>query len=413
MLFTSILLVLLVSSILLISHWSQNRGIVYLVVVILLFSIRQFTFLLMHSDAYVEVLALLLFHFDPLYFLMGPIFLYYLKSLVKGKFVVDKYLLVYCLPALIILINTLPFYSYPFAEKVAESAAIQGNYFLEGPTNFSTLFFPLKYQETSGGLFNLTFILFSFAYLIRLKKTGTNSLKKKLSILINRILVVIPILVIPNLILIGYALFNSPKKGELIFRQVAFEDNGFIFFIPLLLPLSFFLIPSWLYTDLEGVHAVDKIRAFLQGLWQRATGPTATTPTEKSADLERILTYIETEKPYVNLDFSLHDISLAVNIPRIRVTNCFNKELNTSFPAYRNKLRVAHAISLLRRGAHLTTSIEGIAERSGFKSKSIFYAAFKEEYGMTPTEWIKKNLEVVKEPLVQESDYSKNRSHVV
>ena len=413
MLFTSVLLVLLVSSILLISHWSQNRGIVYLVVVLLLFTIRQFTFLLMHSDAHVEVLALLLFHFDPLIFLIGPFFFYYLKSLVQGKFVMDKYLLVYALPALVILINTLPFYSYPFAEKVAESAAVQGNYYLDGPTNFSTVFFPLKYQVGVGALFNLTITLFSFAYLIRLKKSGTASLKKKVSVLINRILVVIPILIIPNLILIGYALINSPVKGELIIRQVAFEDNGFVFFLPLLLPLSFFLIPSWLYSDQEGVHVKDKIRAFLQGLWQRAAGHHAAASAEKSADLECILTYIETEKPYVQVDFSLHDISLAVNIPRIRVSNCFNKELNTSFPAYRNKLRVAHAISLLRRGAHLTTSIEGIAERSGFKSKSIFYSAFKEEYDMTPTEWMKKNLEVAKEPQVQESNYSKNTSHVV
>jgi AraC-like DNA-binding protein len=34
----------------------------------------------------------------------------------------------------------------------------------------------------------------------------------------------------------------------------------------------------------------------------------------------------------------------------------------------------------------------GLAERSGIKSKSIFYAAYKEEYGVTPTDWIKKNL---------------------
>jgi AraC-like DNA-binding protein len=353
---------------------------------------RQFAFLLMHSDAHVEVLALLLFHFDPLIFLIGPLFLYYLKSLVRGNLVVDKYLLVYALPALVILINTLPYYSYPFAEKVAESAAIQGNYFLEGPVNFQLLFFPFKYQLRLAALYNLSIILFSHVYLIRLKKNGTTSLKKKLSVLINRILMVIPIVVIPNLILILYALINSPKKGELIIRQVAFEDNGFIFFMPLLLPLSFFLIPSWLYTDLEGVHAKDKIQAYLKGLWQRAAGPKSAAPAEKSADLERILTYIETEKPYLKTNFSLHDISQALNIPRIRVTNCFNKELNTSFPTYRNKLRVTHAISLLREGAHLTTSIEGIAERSGFKSKSIFYAAFKEEYGTTPSEWMKTNL---------------------
>jgi AraC-like DNA-binding protein len=99
-----------------------------------------------------------------------------------------------------------------------------------------------------------------------------------------------------------------------------------------------------------------------------------------------------TEKPNVNVSFSLHDLSQALNIPLVRVTTCFNKELNTSFPSYRNKLRVDHAISLLREGAHLTTSIEGVAERSGFKSKPIFYAAFKKEYGTTPTEWIKENL---------------------
>jgi AraC-like DNA-binding protein len=392
MLYTSVLLVLLISSILLVSHWSQNRGIVYLVVVLLLFSIRQFAFLLMHSDAHVEVLALLLFHFDPLLFLAGPFFLYYLKSMVHGKFVVDKYLLIYAIPALIAAINTLPFYGYPFAEKVAESAAIQGNYFLDGPTNFSTVFFPLKYQGTSSGFFNLIFILISIVYLIRLKKSGTTSLKKRLSVLINRILVVIPILVVSNLIIILYVLFNSPKKGEMVFRQAAFEDNGAFFFMPLLLPLSFLLVPSWLYTDLEGVHAVDKIRAFFQRLRQRAPEVSIASKLEKSKDLERIIVYLETEKPFIKVSFSLHELSQALNIPLVRVTTCFNKELNTSFPAYRNKLRVAHAISLLREGAHLTTSIEGVGERSGFKSKSIFYAAFKEEYGMTPKDWIKENL---------------------
>jgi AraC-like DNA-binding protein len=392
MLFTSVLLSLLISAILLVSHWSQNKGIVYLVGAIILFSIRQFAFLLMHSDAHVEVLALLLFHFDPLLFLAGPFFLYYLKSLVHGKFVVDKYLLVYAIPALIAGINTLPFYSSPFAEKVAESAAIQGNYFLDGPINFSTVFFPLKYQARASGLVNLVFILYSFVYLIRLKKNGTTSLKKKLSVLINRILVVIPILLVSNLIIILYVLFNSPKKGEMVFRLAAFEDNGAFFFMPLLLPLSFLLLPSWLYTDLEGVHAVDKIRAFFQRLRQRAPEVSIASKLEKSEDLERIVAYLETKKPYVKVSFSLHDISQALNIPLVRVTTCFNKELNTSFPTYRNKLRVAHAISLLREGAHLTTSIEGVGERSGFKSKSIFYAAFKEEYGTTPSEWIKSNL---------------------
>ena len=393
MLFTSVLLSLLISSILLISHWSENKGIVYLVFVIILFSIRQFIFILIHSDAHVEVLALLLFHLDPLFFLLGPFFLYYLKSIIQGKLVADKYLLVYAIPALIAGINTLPYYSYPFAEKVAESAAIQGNYFLDGPVNFQLLFFPFKYQLRLAALYNLSVVLFSFIYLIRLKKNSAIPLKKKVSALLNRILAATTLAVIvPNLMVLLYVIVNSPKKGELVFRQAAFENNGAIFFMTLLLPLSFFLVPSWLYNDQATATPLDKFRAFLQKL-QKGTSPVAMgSKLEKSEDLERIIAYLETEKPYVQVNFSLHDLSQALNIPHIRVTACFNKELNTSFPSYRNKLRLAHAISLLRTGAHLTTSIEGIAEQSGFKSKSIFYAAFKEEYGVTPTDWMKKNL---------------------
>ena len=113
---------------------------------------------------------------------------------------------------------------------------------------------------------------------------------------------------------------------------------------------------------------------------------------EKSTDLDRILAYIESEKPYIKTQFSLHDVSHALNIPHNRVTHCFNKQLKVPFPAYRNKLRIEYATSLLRSGAHLTMSIEGIAEQSGFNSKSIFYKTFKEEHGMTPIDWIKDNL---------------------
>jgi AraC-like DNA-binding protein len=316
--------------------------------------------------------------------------------------VADKYLLICAIPALIALINTLPYYSYPFAEKVVESAAIQGNYFLDGPVNFQLLFFPFKYQLRLAGVYNLSVVLFSLVYLIRLKKNSAIPLKKKVSVLLNRILAVTTLVVIvPNLMVLLYVLVNSPKTGELVFRQAAFENNGAIFFMTLLVPLSFFLVPSWLYNDQASANPLEKIRAFLQKLRLSTSEATLGSNLEKSEDLERIITYLETEKPYVNVSFSLHDISQALNIPHVRVTTCFNKELNASFPSYRNKLRVAHAISLLREGAHLTTSIEGIAERSGFKSKSIFYAAFKEEYGVTPTDWMKKNLLVEKEVTIE------------
>jgi AraC-like DNA-binding protein len=160
----------------------------------------------------------------------------------------------------------------------------------------------------------------------------------------------------------------------------------------LVLPLFFLLTPSWLYNEQQRLNIFDTIRLFLTRFKQPEAGPLVAPPNESFSDMERIITYIEKEKPYLQVNFSLHNISQVLNIPHIRVSNAFNQQLNTSFPAYRNKLRLAHAVTMMREGALLTNSIEGIAFLSGFKSRSIFYLAFKEEYGMTPTEWIKKNL---------------------
>ena len=169
-------------------------------------------------------------------------------------------------------------------------------------------------------------------------------------------------------------------------------NTNYLYFQSLVLPLSFFFVPNWLYNEKEPLSFLDNFML----TWKRVTSENAKTSTEdsfeKSSDYERIIAYIETEKPYVKTQFSLHDISQALNIPHNRVTNFFNKQLKVPFPTYRNKLRIEHATNLLRSGTHLTTSIEGIAEMSGFKSKSIFYKTFKEAYGTTPVDWIKENL---------------------
>jgi AraC-like DNA-binding protein len=53
---------------------------------------------------------------------------------------------------------------------------------------------------------------------------------------------------------------------------------------------------------------------------------------------------------------------------------------------------VQYALNLLQAGEHKKTSIDGIAVKSGFKSKTTFYRAFKAEYGVTPKIWIEANL---------------------
>jgi AraC-like DNA-binding protein len=113
---------------------------------------------------------------------------------------------------------------------------------------------------------------------------------------------------------------------------------------------------------------------------------------ELSDDSGQIMNYLEKKKPFLKTEFSLHDLSRELNIPHLRVSGFFNKQLKTPFPEFRNRLRVSHAIQLFKDNMHLQMSIEGISAVCGFKNKSRFYAAFKAEYKMTPTEWIEKNI---------------------
>jgi len=114
--------------------------------------------------------------------------------------------------------------------------------------------------------------------------------------------------------------------------------------------------------------------------------------TEATTEKDKIVTYITNEKPYLSPTFSMHTLSKDLNIPHLRVSSCFNKEMNISFPEYRKRKRVDHAIALFKEGAHKKMSMEGISAQSGFKNKSSFFLAFQTEFMLTPTEWIAKNI---------------------
>ena len=387
MIYTSFILVLIVSLFLLLNHWHQNKGIIYLVLNIISFGLGQTILLVLNTSRDPLLLATLVAHIDPLRVLMGPFFLYYFKSMVKGEFVWDKTLFVLSIPFLFSVINLMPYFAIPFENKVA--------YFRLASANrpaLAHLFLPVYYQQSLTMFYNLGCLVYGLRYLSKAKAVNGTYIKKKISVLIDRISVIIPINVIPNLLVLFLFSSKSEQLGKVDFTNPEVFANQSLFFLTLLLPLSFFLIPSWLYNERDPMSFLENIVLTWKRMFSVNAKFSAEDPFEKSSDFERILSYIEIEKPYVKTAFSLHDISQALNIPHNRVTTCFNKQLKVPFPSYRNKLRIEYATHLLRSGTHLNMSIEGVAEMSGFKSKSIFYKTFKEEHGTTPIDWIKENL---------------------
>ena len=104
---------------------------------------------------------------------------------------------------------------------------------------------------------------------------------------------------------------------------------------------------------------------------------------------EKIQDYFDNEKPYLNPDFSIAQISLRMNVPQNHILYCINSIFNTKFSKLKTELRVEQTKVLLQESVHSNITIDGIAQLAGFSSRSSFYNAFKEETGITPSDYLK------------------------
>lgn len=391
MIFISTLLTAIVVVLLLLNHWHTNKGVAYLVLLICIVSIRLWTVLILNTKVDPELLSYLIGQFDPFICLTGPVLWYYFQSIIKGKLVADWAILLHMIPAILVLINTFPYYFVDHFYKLqfVNEFNVDSKHIIHKVSNH-LLFFPFKWQQAFIFIQNSTYLIFTIVYYVRARKQGSIYFKQKLKEQLNRFLL-ISFIGLGLLTFLGpISLFLSIQQQVVTFNQSIFQSNGYIFLIALFIPLTLFLYPSWLYGE-------NGSRVSLADYWSRFRANfnpapvLAQLPEASSEDVARITEYIIQKQPYLKPNFSLHDISRALNIPHIRVTNCFSKQIKSSFPIYRNKLRIEYAKTLIREGAHLTISIEGIALKSGFKSKVPFYAAFKLETSMTPTDWINEN----------------------
>ncbi len=95
-------------------------------------------------------------------------------------------------------------------------------------------------------------------------------------------------------------------------------------------------------------------------------------------------------KPYLDAGFSLSDLCRLTNTDRRKMTYFLNNVLNKNFYGFINEYRMKEVIDHLE-GEEKRYTIEGIAEKVGFRSKSSFYVCFKKYTGLTPKEYLSKN----------------------
>lgn len=106
--------------------------------------------------------------------------------------------------------------------------------------------------------------------------------------------------------------------------------------------------------------------------------------------LEKLITFMEEKKPYLNRDLSIHDLSYMTGIPRHHITQVLNEKHKKNFFTFINEYRVKEVISRFSDPKNNNFTILAIAYDSGFNSKATFNTIFKNQTGLTPSEYREK-----------------------
>ena len=105
---------------------------------------------------------------------------------------------------------------------------------------------------------------------------------------------------------------------------------------------------------------------------------------------EKLIYWMEQNKPYLKSDFHLIDIMDVLPLNRKYISRLINEEIGETFFSFVMKYRIDESVKLLENRPDLT--IGKIALKSGFSSPSVFGRAFLKEKGISPLEYRKQNM---------------------
>jgi AraC-like DNA-binding protein len=102
---------------------------------------------------------------------------------------------------------------------------------------------------------------------------------------------------------------------------------------------------------------------------------------------EKITDYMKSAKPYLNPDLSLPQLATELNISSHYLSQVINEQFNLNFFDFVNGYRVAAFKEKITDREFRNYSLLGIALECGFNSKSAFNRIFKQNTGLTPSQF--------------------------
>lgn len=287
---------------------------------------------------------------SPLHDLMRPTVYFFTLVTLNTKFKFKKIYLLHLLPFLINFILLIPFYFNTTEFKL-------NNY--ENQMANSTLIMPINFLLKTTSL-----LVYFVAQLFLFKKYQIKKIQENKS---NHYQLSWFILYFGSqLILISASLIERFAGTHIFGDPYRFGINMItIFLYSIMIGLLFF--PSLLYGNLVVEKEIKEKYSHSK------------LSNEVKIDiLNNLNTFMEGDnKPYLNEKISMVTIAKKLKISPQQISQVINEKTNLNFNDFVNTFRIEEAKIMLLSNTYSKLTIDAIAQKSGFHSKSAFYGAFK------------------------------------
>ena len=321
----------------------------------------------------------------PINFIIPPLAYFYVRAVLYNEKRIAIIDIWHFLPFLLFFINHLPFYLIPIAEKKTIVQAVTDN--LDLTYQYQAGLLPESYTFVIRLIQSFIYLIFQWKLIVKFKKQNEIfEIEHQIKMVLKWLKIFTWVTTVYFLAFIFLSLF-------VILNISVFNNWGAINFIPgALLSSSFFVMSTYLLTHpgiLAGLPFV-KYRETNSILSNDEVNKIAFIEEDYSKEIENISNYFNINKPYLNSNLTLSQVSVALNIPIRELSYILNNYFNQRFTDFVNAYRLKFITDKFNESYLDNFTIESVALEAGFATKSGFYKSFKKFYKTTPTEYFLK-----------------------
>jgi AraC-like DNA-binding protein len=320
----------------------------------------------------------------PLNFLIAPFSYLYVRAVLFNEKKFQKSDLIHLIPFVIVFINYIPFYLLPVNEKVT---VIQNslNYWPD-TFKYQAGFLPENFSILFRLILAIIYLVLQWNLILSYKKVHKES---SIQIQISNVLKWLKLFTITSTVIffgiIGFMLT--------VFFLPSYYNDEILMQIPsLLVSVGFFVMAAYLLTHPEILSGLPfvKYKEVQSDVINDKSYMLPYINEDYKLEMERIVRFFETEKPFLNKELNINQVSVALEIPSRELSFIINNHFGQRFNDFLNKYRIEYITKKINKEYLSNYTIEGIASEAGFASKSTFNLAFKKYHQCTPTDYFSK-----------------------